>query len=134
MASERSRDPPAVARSLPQPSIVTPSRPHFAAHSRFQGSLARPPSGETRPSWPQPFAQATMSGLHWYASVEPSQPIAYVVPILPHCSQITWIGSHSLDRSTGLTRLEISRTRSARAGASLTYGSIRPAAYSSLTQ
>ena len=31
-----SREPPAVARSFPQGSIVTPRRLHWAAHSRFQ--------------------------------------------------------------------------------------------------
>ena len=49
IASARSRDPPAVARSLPQPSIVAPTRPQRAAQSTFQTILARPPNGETRP-------------------------------------------------------------------------------------
>ena len=43
IASARSREPPAVARSLPQPSIVAPIRPQRAAQSTFQTSLARPP-------------------------------------------------------------------------------------------
>ncbi len=49
MALDRSREPPAVARSLPLGSIVTPNRLHWAAHSRFQGSFAAPPNGAIRP-------------------------------------------------------------------------------------
>ncbi|GIW20855.1 MAG: hypothetical protein KatS3mg065_1151 [Chloroflexota bacterium] len=64
MASERSRDPPAVERSLPQGSMVTPKMLHWAAHSRFQGSFARPPKGDVQPLIPQPFAQATRFGRH----------------------------------------------------------------------
>ena len=45
IASARSREPPAVARSLPQPSIVAPVRPQRAAQSTFQTSFARPPNG-----------------------------------------------------------------------------------------
>ena len=63
MASARSREPPAVARSLPQPSIVAPVRPQRAAQSTFQTSLARPPKGEVRPWWPQPVAHSTRSAL-----------------------------------------------------------------------
>ena len=39
IASDRSREPPAVARSLPFGSIVTPNSDHWAAHSRFQRQL-----------------------------------------------------------------------------------------------
>ena len=62
IASDRSREPPAVARSLPLGSIVTPNRLHCAAHSRFQGSLAAPPNGAIRPVQPQPIAHVTRSG------------------------------------------------------------------------
>ena len=64
IASDRSRDPPAVARSLPHGSIVTPNSDHCAAHSRFQGSFAAPPNGATQPVAPQPFAHVTRSGRH----------------------------------------------------------------------
>ena len=64
IASDRSRDPPAVARSLPHGSIVTPNSDHCAAHSRFQGSFARPPNGEIQPDAPQPRAQVTSSARH----------------------------------------------------------------------
>ena len=42
IASRRSREPPAVERSLPHGSMVTPKSDHWAAHSRFQGSFAAP--------------------------------------------------------------------------------------------
>ena len=64
IASARSREPPAVARSLPQPSIVAPTRPQRAAQSTFQTILARPPKGETRPLKPQPVAHSTRSARH----------------------------------------------------------------------
>ena len=64
MASERSREPPAVDRSLPAGSMVTPNRSHLAAQSTLYGSLARPPNGETSPLWPQPVAHVTRSGRH----------------------------------------------------------------------
>ena len=64
IASLRSREPPAVARSLPQASMVTPKSDHWAAQSRFQGSLAAPPNGEIRPDAPQPRAHSTRSGRH----------------------------------------------------------------------
>ena len=56
IASQRSRDPPAVARSLPQPSIVTPKWLHLAAQSTLKGSLAAPPNGAIQPVVPQPRA------------------------------------------------------------------------------
>ena len=56
IASERSREPPAVERSLPPGSIVTPKSDHWAAHSRFQGSFAAPPNGLIQPDEPQPRA------------------------------------------------------------------------------
>ncbi len=59
IASDRSRDPPAVERSLPHGSMVTPNSDHCAAHSRFHGSFAAPPNGEIRPVVPQPLAQVT---------------------------------------------------------------------------
>jgi hypothetical protein len=64
IASDRSREPPAVARSLPFGSIVTPKCDHCAAHSRFQGSFALPPNGEIQPLSPQPRAQATSDVRH----------------------------------------------------------------------
>ena len=64
MASLRSRDPPAVERSLPHGSMVTPKSDHWAAHSRFQGSLALPPNGEIQPAAPQPFAHSTWRSRH----------------------------------------------------------------------
>ena len=88
IASERSRDPPAVARSLPLGSIVTPNRLHCAAHSRFQGSFAVPPNGDTRPVQPQPVAHSTRSGRQATATVSPSQSDAIVVPTLPQLGQI----------------------------------------------
>jgi hypothetical protein len=93
-ASERSRDPPAVARSLPAASIVTPKSRHFATQWRFHGSFARPPNGATRPEAPHPVAHATSSGSHRYATVSPSQSLAAVVPIRPHVSHTTITGSH----------------------------------------
>src|SRR5262245_2087470 len=89
----RSLEPPAVARSLPLGSIVTPNRLHCAAHSRFQGSFAAPPNGLTRPDQPQPFAHATRSGLHSTLTVSPSQSLAIVVPTLPQLGQTTPSGS-----------------------------------------
>ena len=59
MASLRSRDPPFVPRSLPQPSMVTPINDHLAAHSTLNGIFAFPPNGASRPSWPQPCAHFT---------------------------------------------------------------------------
>ena len=64
IASERSRDPPAVERSLPHGSIVTPNSDHWAAHSRFHGSFARPPNGDVQPEWPQPVAHVTSRSRH----------------------------------------------------------------------
>ena len=64
MASLRSRDPPAVERSLPHGSMVTPNSDHWAAHSRFQGSFAAPPNGEIQPDEPQPRAHVTRFGRH----------------------------------------------------------------------
>ena len=93
IAFDRSRDPPAVARSLPLGSIVTPNRLHCAAHSRFQGSFALPPNGLTRPVQPQPVAHSTRSGWHAMATVSPSQSDAIVVPTLPQLGQMTPTGS-----------------------------------------
>ena len=55
IASLRSRDPPAVDRSLPPGSMVTPKSDHWAAHSRFHGSFAAPPNGLIQPDEPQPL-------------------------------------------------------------------------------
>ena len=93
IASDRSRDPPAVARSLPLGSIVTPNRLHWAAHSRFHGSLAVPPNGAIRPVQPQPTAHVTRSGRHATDTVSPSQSDAIVVPTLPQPGQTTPSGS-----------------------------------------
>src|SRR5687767_16005119 len=83
IASDRSREPPAVARSLPLGSMVTPNSDHCAAHSRFQGSLAFPPNGEIPPLSPQPPAQATSDGRHSYKTRSPSHWVTVVVPTLP---------------------------------------------------
>ena len=64
IVSARSRDPPAVERSLPHGSIVTPKMLHWAAHSRFQPSLPRPPNGLIQPDAPQPWAHVTRFGRH----------------------------------------------------------------------
>ena len=72
--------------------MVTPKSDHWAAHSRFQGSLALPPNGLIVPAVPQPRAQVTSSGRHSKATVSPSQPVTIVVPILPHVGQMTLIG------------------------------------------
>src|SRR4051812_12427718 len=94
IASDRSREPPAVDRSLPHGSIVTPKNDHWAAHSRFQGSFARPANGETRPVQPQPVAHVTRSFRHSTWTVCPSQSVANVVPTLPQLGQMTETGSH----------------------------------------
>ena len=93
MALLRSREPPAVARSFPFGSMVTPNRLHCAAHSRFQGSLAAPPKGEMRPVQPQPVAHSTRSARQATETVSPSQSDAIVVPILPQVGQIAPSGS-----------------------------------------
>ena len=93
IASDRSRDPPAVARSLPFGSIVTPNRLHCAAHSRFQGSFAAPPNGAIRPVQPQPMAHSTRSARQATETVSPSQSDAIVVPTLPQLGQMTPTGS-----------------------------------------
>ena len=95
IASDRSRDPPAVERSLPQGSIVTPNSDHWAAHSRFQGSFARPPNGATQPEWPQPRAQSTRCSRHSKNTRSPSHFVTIVVPILPQLSQMTLTGCQS---------------------------------------
>src|SRR5688572_6306750 len=64
IASDRSREPPAVDRSFPHGSIVTPSSDHWAAHSRFHGSFAEPPKGEVQPLAPHPCAHVTRSLRH----------------------------------------------------------------------
>src|SRR3954447_20698391 len=94
MASLRSRDPPRVERSLPHGSIVTPKSDHCAAHSRFHGSLAAPPKGETQPLTPQPRAQVTRSGRHSKWTFSPSHFVAIVVPTRPQFEQITETGCH----------------------------------------
>src|SRR5215218_11469369 len=83
IASERSREPPAVARSLPHGSIVTPNSDHWAAHSRFQGSLAAPPNGAIQPELPQPLAHVTSSARHSKYACSPSHFVTIVVPTLP---------------------------------------------------
>ena len=93
MALLRSREPPAVARSLPFGSIVTPNRLHCAAHSRFQGSLPVPPNGETRPVQPQPVAHSTRSARQATATVSPSQSDAMVVPTRPQLGHTMPTGS-----------------------------------------
>src|ERR1041385_1898930 len=89
MASERSREPPAVARSLPHGSIVTPNSDHCAAHSRFQGSFAAPPNGESQPDEPHPRAHVTRSARHSKKTFSPSHFVTIVVPTLPQVGQIT---------------------------------------------
>src|SRR6478609_1346437 len=80
IASERSREPPAVERSLPHGSIVTPNSDHWAAHSRFQPSLPLPPNGEVQPDVPQPFAQVTSCSRHSKKTRSPSHFVTIVVP------------------------------------------------------
>src|SRR3990170_6740272 len=75
IASDRSREPPAVERSLPHGSIVTPRIDHWAAHSRFQGSFAAPPNGEIQPLVPQPRAQVTSSLRHSKWTCSPFHPV-----------------------------------------------------------
>ena len=104
IASERSRDPPAVERSLPHGSIVTPNSDHWAAHSRFHGSFARPPNGDTQPEWPQPVAHVTSCARHSYLTSSPSQSVTIVVPILPQFSQTTWSGCQASGCWTLATR------------------------------
>src|SRR5215203_6694620 len=94
MASERSREPPAVDRSFPPGSMVTPKIDHWAAHSRFQGSLALPPKGLIVPLVPQPRAQVTRSGRHSKLTCSPSHAVTIVVPTLPQVGQMTLIGCH----------------------------------------
>src|SRR6185503_399488 len=114
IASERSRDPPAVARSLPHGSIVTPNSDHCAAHSRFHGSLAAPPNGEAQPDDPQPFAHVTRSGRHSKNTFCPSHFETIVVPTRPHVGQMTEIGCHVSGCRTLATRWYTSRTVAAR--------------------
>src|SRR6185369_12835535 len=92
IASARSRDPPAVERSLPHGSIVTPKSDHWAAHSRFQPSLPVPPNGEIQPDVPQPRAHVTSCSRHSKNTRSPSHWVTIVVPILPQFGQTTWIG------------------------------------------
>ena len=94
MASERSREPPAVDRSLPHGSMVTPKSDHWAAHSTFQGSLPVPPNGEIQPDVPQPVAQVTRSARHSKKTRSPSHFVTIVVPTLPHVGQMTLNGCH----------------------------------------
>src|SRR3990170_2161277 len=75
IASERSREPPAVERSLPHGSIVTPRSDHWAAHSRFQGSFAAPPNGEIQPFAPHPCAQVTRALRHSKYTCSPFQSV-----------------------------------------------------------
>src|SRR5262249_30223536 len=105
IASDRSREPPAVARSLPHGSIVTPNSDHWAAHSRFQGSLAAPPYGLIQPLWPQPRAQVTRSGRHSWYTRSPSQWVTIVVPTFPQFGQITLMGCQLSGCWTLATRL-----------------------------
>src|SRR2546425_88508 len=78
IASLRSREPPAVERSLPHGSIVTPNNDHWAAHSRFQGSLPAPPNGLIQPDEPQPRAQVTRSARHSKKMRSPSHAVTIV--------------------------------------------------------
>src|SRR3954454_19490704 len=105
MASARSRDPPAVERSLPHGSRVTPKRDHCAAHSRFQPSLLLPPNGETQPDDPQPRAQVTSRSRHSKNTRSPSHSVTIVVPTLPQVGQTTWIGCQLSGCWTFATRL-----------------------------
>src|SRR6186997_3454963 len=75
IASDRSREPPAVDRSLPQGSIVTPNSDHCAAHSRFQGSFPLPPNGLIQPDVPQPWAHVTRSARHSKETSSPFQSV-----------------------------------------------------------
>ena len=104
IASERSRDPPAVERSFPHGSMVTPKMPHWAAHSRFHPSFAQPPNGEIQPLRPQLRAHFTRSGRHSYQTRSPSHLVTIVVPTRPQFSQMTWIGCHSSGCWTWATR------------------------------
>src|SRR4029079_8104341 len=89
LASARSRDPPAVDRSLPHGSIVTPNRDHWAAHSRFQPSFPLPPKGDIQPGVPQPRAHVTSCSRHSKYTRSPSQFVTIVVPTLPQFGQTT---------------------------------------------
>ena len=94
IASLRSREPPAVDRSLPPGSMVTPNSDHWAAHSRFQGSFAAPPNGLIQPDVPQPCAQVTRSARHSKKTFSPSQSVTIVVPTFPQFGQTTPTGCH----------------------------------------
>src|SRR4051812_33405252 len=104
IASARSRDPPAVDRSLPHGSIVTPNSDHWAAHSRFQPSFAVPPNGEIQPLEPQPRAHVTSRSRHSKNARSPSHSVTIVVPTLPHVGQTTWIGCQLSGCRTFATR------------------------------
>src|SRR5215207_6968323 len=104
MASERSREPPAVARSLPFGSMVTPNSDHCAAHSRFHGSFAAPANGETHPLVPHPRAHVTRSGRHWKKTFSPSHSETIVVPTFPQVGQMTETGCHVSGCRTLATR------------------------------
>ena len=104
IASDRSRDPPAVARSLPHGSIVTPNSDHCAAHSRFHGSFARPPKGEIQPCVPQPRAQVTRSARHSKYTSSPFHSVTIVVPTRPQEGQMTEIGCQASGCRTLATR------------------------------
>ena len=105
MASDRSREPPAVARSLPFGSMVTPKSDHCAAHSRFHGSLVVPPNGEIQPLSPQPVAHVTRSGRHSNRTRSPSHSVTIVVPTFPQFGQMTLMGCHVSGCCTLATRL-----------------------------
>src|SRR4051812_24045838 len=90
-----SRAPPLVEWSLPPPSTCTPATFHFAGHSTFQGSLALPPNGDTRPLKSQPLAYAILSTEQCTLTVSPSKSLASVVAIFLQFGQITASGSHS---------------------------------------
>jgi hypothetical protein len=92
IASDRSRDPPAVERSLPHGSIVTPNSDHWAAHSRFQGSFAGRRTGDPA-GRPQPVAHVTRSRRHSNETARRPSRSTIVVPTLPQFGQIDRTGA-----------------------------------------
>ena len=72
--------------------MVTPNSDHWAAHSRFHGSLAAPPNGEIQPLVPQPVAHSTCLTRHSKWTSSPFQSVTIVVPTLPQLGQMTPAG------------------------------------------
>ena len=94
IASLRSRDPPAVARSLPQldrHAEQPPLRRPLEVPRQLRGAAERRdparPAAARRPRHEV--------GLHATATVSPSQSVASVVPTLPQFGQMTPTGSHA---------------------------------------